>query len=202
MKLLSLDLSTKTGYCILNTDTQELLEYGKIEAGHLDEHGPYPRNYSKLAQFLALQLNDLVERVKPDTIVIEQTNMGRQRFTQKVLEFLHCAFLLTVPESYPIVYISTSKWRSALQMKLTKEDKKNNSLVNKAKKVAAATNTSIQAQKAALGVKGKKTWKHLSVEYVNQKYNKGFKQKDNDITDSICLALAYLAGAPHCCGID
>jgi hypothetical protein len=87
-------------------------------------------------------------------------------------------------------------------MKLTKEDKKNNSLVNKAKKVAAATNTSIQAQKAALGVKGKKTWKHLSVEFVNQKYNKQFKQKDNDITDSICLALAYLAGAPHCCGID
>lgn len=202
MKLLSLDISTKTGFAIIDTETQELLEYGKITAGHLDEYGPFPRNYSKLAQFLAKELCSLIEKVKPDTIVIEQTNMGRQRFTQKCLEFLHCAFLLSVPESYDLVYISTSKWRSALQMKLTKEDKKNNSLVNKAKRVAAATNTSIQAQKSALGVRGKKTWKHLSVEFVNRKYNKEFKQKDNDVTDAICLGLAYLAGAPHCCGID
>jgi hypothetical protein len=202
MKLLSLDVSTKTGFAIIDTDTETLIEYGKIEAGHLDEYGPFPRNYSKLAQAASLMITDLLARTKPDLIVVEQTNLGRARFTQKILEFLHCAFLMTVPESYPIVYISTSKWRSALQMKLTKEDRQNNTLVNKAKRVAKNTSTSIQSQKSALGVKGKITWKHLSVKFVNQKFNKEFKQKDNDITDAVCLGMAYLAGAPHCCGMD
>jgi hypothetical protein len=87
-------------------------------------------------------------------------------------------------------------------MKLTKEDRQNNTLVNKAKRVAKNTSTSIQSQKSALNVRGKVGWKHLSVRYVNEKYGTKFLMKDNDITDSICLALAYLAGAPHCCGIE
>jgi hypothetical protein len=142
--------------------------------------------------------------VRPDVVVVEETNpSGRAgRYSQKCLEFLHCAFLLTIPENYKVVYISTSKWRSALQIKLSKDDRKNNSLVNQAKKAAKISNTSVFAKKAALGVKGKVNWKHLSVRFVNEKYNTSFKMKDNDVADSICLGLAYINGAPHCVGME
>lgn len=205
MKILSLDISTKTGFAVIDSEDHKIIEHGLIRPAHtVEQLGEYPRSYVAMAMELATGLCSLIDRVAPDVIVVEETNPGGRagRYSQKMLEYLHCAFLITLPVKHTIKYISTSVWRRTLQMKLSKDDKKNNSLVNAAKRSSKESGVSIYEQKAKLKVKGKVTWKHLSVRYVNEKYGTAFLMKDNDVTDAVCMALAFLAGAPACYGMD
>ena len=133
--------------------------------------------------------------------VIEETNGSRARYTQKILEYIHCLFLDRFFElknslfDFPqeVIYISTSMWRKAIGIVMSKEDKKNNSKILKAKKEGRS--------KTDLGIRGKVTTKHLSVRHVNDKFGLNLKLKNNNEADSICLAEAYLAGAVRADGI-
>ena len=125
--------------------------------------------------------------------------MGKQRYSQKALEFIHLATLVALrPLDIPIVYISSSAWRSALGITMTKEDKKNNAKLSKAKKLS--TDSGCPVDKKKVGVRGKIGKKHLAVRYINSVYNLDLLMKDNDIADAIALGLAYLKGAVHCDG--
>jgi hypothetical protein len=84
-----------------------------------------------------------------------------------------------------VVYISTSAWRKATQVALSKQDKDVNRKINQGK------------SKKELGVKGKTTTKHVSVRVANEMYGKDYKTKDNDITDAILLGVAYFRGVPE-----
>lgn len=214
MKVLALDVATKTGFAVFDKDED-------LEQGVLVEHGllkmpqtikemveAYPWNYIHATQQMAKQLTDLVARVQPDVIVIEETNLGKQRYTQKLLEFLHNA-LLTSLEKYPetygmmtpkVYYLSSRVWRSVLGLQMTKDDKKNNKALRVAKERAEMFGVTVD--KKAIGVKGKVGWKHLSVRFVNDKFDLKFKQKDNDVADAICLAIAFAAGAEPSTGND
>ena len=82
MKIMGLDISTKTGWAI-------------IENGRLQEHGLIPtpdfmdaimEDYRllKRAEHQATELASLVQSHNPDVIVIEQTNAGKFRTAQNL----------------------------------------------------------------------------------------------------------------------
>lgn len=203
MRILCLDISTHAGYAVF--DDGQLAFYGIVKnLDVVDKFGTYPSNYWLAASNIAQQLAELVKNYNPDVIVVEETNLGKQRYTQKLLEFIHCHFLaftraMNVVDK--ITYISSSAWRKTIGVSLSKEDKKNNSKVYRAKKVAKETGVSVHAAKKALGVKGKVNKKHVAVRFVNEKFGLSLKVKDNDIADAICLGVAYQSGAQHCDGV-
>jgi len=194
MKVLSLDVSTKTGWAVFNN--KKLIDTGVIvNPKSVLEYGQYPYCYIYSTRSVIKQIASLVDIHEPDTIVVEETNKGKNRYTQKVLEFLHCSLLLELentPYSDKIKYVNTSDWRKTLNVYLTKDDKKNNSKVYKAKKQGKT--------KKEVGVKGKINKKHVSVRVANTLFNLTLKQKDNDIADAILLGAAYIEGVSICDG--
>lgn len=178
-KVLALDLSTSTGWALL--EGEELLAYGALDAPSTNK-GSYPWNYLNVAKQLALSVKAVVDQHKPNLVVIEELNAARQRHSQKLLSFIHFAVLDQLEWVQEVVYVDTSAWRKTLGIKLTKEQRQQNKLS--------------KAKKKALGIAGKVTVKHLAVAYCTEKYRIPFKQKDNDICDAICQALAHYRGCP------
>ncbi len=175
MLILGLDLSTKTGYGLIDSDGR-LVDYGVYhvdgeESNHqlCDEYHIFFR-----AQKIANIIHDqLVVKLCPDYIFIEQTNLGNKRETQKLLEFIHYCVLEKIfvsGKAAGVHYVDTSRWKSTLEIRMNKEDRQHNKLV-KTKKA-----------------RGKITSKHLSVRWANDKYNLNLKLKDNDAADAIALA--------------
>lgn len=210
MRLLSFDVSTKTGFAVIDeTDGEvKLIERGLLKLPKkVAEYGPYPWGYLTAVRAMSTMLTEKFLNVAPDVLVIEETNLGRQRYTQKILEFLHHDLLVAISHLVtpcPVYYLSTSKWRSALGLSFNTADKRNNKLLRKAKDRAELVGTAakLAEEKKALGVKGRVTPKHLAVRYVNDKFGLALKIKDNDIADAICLIMGFLAGAEHCTGND
>ncbi len=131
MKILSLDLSTKSGWSII--DNGKLICYGlvvsKIEGDSFSND--YPHNYIRAAKQMAVDLKEIAIKNKPDYIVIEETNKGKNRFSQKCLEFIHYA----INESFgcKVHYIDTSEWRSLLEISLDKEQRSDNKEIKQAR---------------------------------------------------------------------
>jgi hypothetical protein len=206
MKVLALDVSTKTGWAVFdNSDGMPLIErltkYGLIKnPDKIDTYGKYPWSYLNAASAMGQQILALAHTEKPDVIVIEETNGSRgSRYTQKILEFLHCCILeRLVNLEIPVYYINSSSWRSTLGLVLSKEDKKANKKLKVAKKLSAATGKKLN--RTELGIRGIVNKKHIAIRYVNETYCKNFLVKDNDICDAICLGTAYLKGCSICDG--
>lgn len=101
----------------------------KVDGDHTSP--TYPYNFLSMAQLQAKQILQLVEKFDPDVIIIEETNKGRNRFAQKQLEFIHFAVAEALHHHIKdgrrkLVYIDTSKWRSLLQIEMSKEDREQN----------------------------------------------------------------------------
>jgi hypothetical protein len=180
--ILALDVSTKTGWALFRDD--KLIEYGQLHSKVEDfnvndfpDHSPkYPFNIIDAASLMVDKIMELVAKFCPTDIVIENTVKGRNRHTQRCLEFLHCLLLLRL-RGRRIVYLDPSTWRFALKLRLNGDQKKNNQLVSQGKK------------------RGRVTKKHLAINWVNETYDLHFKVKDNDICDAIGLGSAFLAKA-------
>ena len=209
MKVLALDISTKTGWALLEDNRINaqpvLLNYGLIntseEVKKLKKQKEYPWGFFLACAHTADELIDLITKTEAKNIVIEETNPGGRgnRYSQKILEYIHCLLILGLDKSdIKVYYINSSEWRRALGLVLSKDDKKNNKLLKKAKDIAEATKTNLD--KTKLGIKGKVTKKHVAVRWVNERYNKDFKIKDNDTCEAICLGCAYIKGAKICNG--
>lgn len=237
MRLLCLDLSTKTGWSIIE-DNAKLIEFGnikkKIEGD--ETSSDYPNNYIKMAKDISFDVIQLIKKFHPDYIIIEETNKGKNRYSQKALEFIHFAvndILYACPFKCPIVYLDTSEWRYLLNLSLNKDQRKTNKEIKlqrdnvrtllerqfdqdhpQSYSLACAhkkkrdrnfaikeymkirtewVNEKLRSFRSKVDGKvvGKINMKTLSVEYVNNELGTKFKKKDNDITDSICLGLAY-----------
>jgi len=186
MKVLGLDLSSNTGFALLSE--QGLISYGNVTAdGVIREHRLPEYNSIYVAKAIANRLARVIIKEKPDLVIIEQTNLGRARDSQKVLEFIHFAvleMLETLNLDSVSHYVDTSAWRGALEIKLSKEQRKHNSELSKKKRSIVAAGNKVSNKKG----EGKITWKHLSVEWANKNFNLGLILKDNDIADAIALA--------------
>lgn len=179
MKVLGLDLSSQTGFAILDTEVQSkpasLIKYGLIVAPANKDYPLAEYRYLDVATRISDAIGDTIQKYKPNLIYIEQSNRGKNRHSQKFIEFIHCK-VLTVIQSLgyenKIVYIDTSFWRKVLNQRLTKDQRLHNKAVKQGK------------------LRGKITPKHLSVVWVNKTYNTDFLLKNNDIADAICVATA------------
>lgn len=173
MKVLGIDMATKTGFGLV-VDGQ-LKSYGLLSRPEISQGSEELEDFYllRIANAVAKMVWDLYEKEKPDFMFIEQTNQGSFRSTQKQLEFLHAVLLqlfLNNDLTEKVFYVDTSKWRSSLEVKLSKEQRKH----NKAVKTGSA--------------KGKVTPKHLAVAWANATYSLELLKKDHDIADSIAIA--------------
>lgn len=185
MKVLSLDISTKTGWALFDVgqgiklldyglllSKEEGIKYDKFDANSIQLILKTVDNFSSL-------IKELIIKASPDLIVVEQTNLGRQRIVQKLLEWLHFCCISIVRDlsgDYPS-FIDSSEWRKIVNLKLTKEDKDRNKALKKCKG------------------RGKINKKHLAVRIANELFKSNLKEvlkmKDNDIADAILIGLAF-----------
>lgn len=210
VRVLALDISTNAGWALLegarpfcDSNDIRVLDYGNIvEPKSIHEHGRYPYNYHKVSDLMAERFYDKwVKLGRPEVIVIEEINLGKNRLSQRALDWIHKATVTKfADEPVQIYYINSSEWRKTLGVRLSKEQKKSNAKLSKAKRLAAERGERLD--KKALGISGKFTIKHASVQWVAENLGLNFKLKDNDICDAICVAAAYLRGAEVCDGLD
>ncbi|MDE2103616.1 MAG: hypothetical protein KGL39_40635 [Patescibacteria group bacterium] len=201
MRILGLDISTKTGWALVDYEAGKeprLLSSGVIRlSGPVVGYagGKYPWSYLGAADVESADIMGLIREQLPDVVVIEEVNLGRSRYAQRILEFIHCQFLMALRAmvsddgALNVVYVSSSVWRQCLGLKLTSAQRRDNARLSRAKAEASASGTRLN--KKALGLRGKVTKKHLALAYANQRYGLQLRVKDNDIADAICLATAY-----------
>ena len=134
-----------------------LVDRGCVKLGKtVREMGQYPWNYVRASQQVADALAALVDKYSPDVIVIEETNKSRARYSQKALEFIHCAFLKLMYDRVPsptVAYISSSEWRKTLCQGLSSDQKSANKRLSKAKSLAQRNGETLD--KKELGIAGK-----------------------------------------------
>jgi hypothetical protein len=208
VRVLSLDISTSTGWASIDTDVgPPSLQYGTIVLPkRARDYASHPWGYFLAAKELAKLLLARVEAQPIDVLVVEETNGARARFTQKVLEYCHFAFLdafFAQPVGrglVKLVYLNTSEWRKVTDTKMTKEDKNRNAKLSRHKRNASIKGSKLD--KKALGISGKTTIKHVAIRRVQELYGLELLAKDDDIADAILLVHAYINGAKPCTGND
>ncbi|GAC1694086.1 MAG: hypothetical protein NVS9B9_16510 [Ktedonobacteraceae bacterium] len=204
MRLLALDLSTSTGYAVF--DDGVLSSYGVVaNERKVSSYGDYPWSLMAAVRDISSKIFEIIDHFEPDAIVIEEVTKSRNYFSQKALDWLHQSVLLfiegtnkTDPRKIEVSYVFPASWRKALDLRLSKEDKKLNSKLSKAK--ANAKKTGSKLDKKTLGIRGRFGKKHVALRYVNETFGFSLKVKDDDIADAICLGLGFLKGAVKCDG--
>lgn len=180
--VLAIDPSSHTGWALL-TDGQ-LIKYGKLDFPCKDSSWPFGiRDWVKET---AAGIFALIQSHKFDKLLIERPNSSRWRDSQNYLDWLAfelISLLLDGGYKESLCYVNTSDWRKAINLKLNAEQKKQNKMVSQAKKEGKMLKVNGKR-------KGRVTKKHLSVQWVNEKFGMKFKLKDNDICDSICVGMS------------
>ena len=181
MRILALDASTKCGWALFENGAYArsgALPQIKVEDFNVNaepNHSRfYPYNVVDAARQVAVKVGNLVGETGPDVVVVENTVRGRNRNTQRLLEFCHLEILRMLRNAVPVVYMDPSEWRKIVDMRLSVADKVNNKAVSAGKK------------------RGRIKQKHLSVRMVNELYGLDLILKDNDQADAILLGLAYV----------
>jgi Holliday junction resolvasome RuvABC endonuclease subunit len=135
MKLLSLDLSTKSsGFAIF--ESGKLQKSGVIPRQTYKGHSKdkYPTKSAKLSKLMAEKVAELVEEVDPDFIVIEEISVGGKQGTTQVksLPVLHGILMYLIIDRIDTTYfmppggkmkshgVELSGWRNVLKPKLRK----------------------------------------------------------------------------------
>lgn len=131
MKVIALDLSTSSGVSIF--ESGKLIDYTvikhKVKGNNSSED--YPYNYLDMADQIALKVCACILAAKPDYVVIEETNKGKERFRQKQLEFIHSAVARSIRKldhKVKIRYIDTSAWRNILSISLNSDQREQNKI--------------------------------------------------------------------------
>jgi hypothetical protein len=213
-KVLALDMSTKTGWSLFHNMMDDvglqLIEYGQLEQIHTPK-GDYPGSFLVWADQVFEQVANLVDRVNPDVIVIEETSAGSKAiYTQKILEWIHYLFAeFVVDRGTRIVYIMTEEWRRETGCSMSKEEKKRNAQVSKLKskqrKEILADESLTKEERDALLKKvrakvdgkivGRTGRKHVNIRRANEVFGSYFKEplrkRDEDLADSLMLGFCY-----------
>lgn len=192
--ILSLDVSTKTGWAFLLSSEhgETLLDYGRLEQIHTPD-GMYPESFVKWAYSVFEKIKELIDQKQPTLIVIEETSAGSKAiYTQKILEWIH--FLVAqfiVDKNLKVGYIMTEEWRRETGCLMSKEESKRNKEVRKYKQKNA---TKIAYDENGKRI-GKITRKHVNIRRANEVFGEfldvPFRKKNEDEADA-CL-IAYCA---------
>jgi hypothetical protein len=193
-RILSLDMSTKTGWALMvSSESGVALEaYGKIPQIHTPD-GEYPGNFIVWAREIFWQIVKIVDDSAPDVLVIEETASGSKAiYTQKILEWIHflVADMIT-QHQMKAVYLLTEQWRRETGCLMSKEESKRNKQVREYKKKNATT--------IAYDIEGKRigkiTRKHVNIRRANEVFGSflttPLRKKDEDTADSLLLGYCY-----------
>jgi len=122
-----------------------------------------------------------------DYIIIEQTNKGRDRWKQKLLEWLHHELCKRFNYGYrfEICYIDTITWRRILSIKVTKEEKRSNRKIR-------AYNIEAKNDPDKKMIQGIVKIKDAAIDFCEKTFNLKMKKKDNNVAEAICLGYAWL----------
>ena len=212
MVILSLDLSCSIGWALLKGENKEnpvILDSGVLKFNQpILSTGEYPWCYLTVSKIMQGKVKELLQSIKYpiDVIVVEEINLGKRVYSQKILEYIHLQVLeLLRPwaeqdPKHAVKYIRSSEWRKVLGINYSKEDKLNNKKIKEINRLAKKSDKSVNDLKKENDLKGKITKKHVAIRYVNDFFNLTLRPKDDDIADAICLALSYFKGARFCNG--
>lgn len=193
-RILSLDVSTKTGWALLARHGQffTLEDYGKIDKTKEPE-GMYPANFVEWAGEVFTSINLLIAKYSPDVLVIEETASGSKSiYSQKILEWIHFLLANYIKETkIKAVYLMTEQWRRETGCLMSKDESKHNKDVKKYKE-KAGTNIAYDINGKRIG---KITRKHVNIRRANEIFARFLKEplrkKDEDTADSLLLAYCY-----------
>ena len=195
-RILALDISTKTGWSLLESDGKDfkLLDYGKIDKTSEPE-GQYPINFVEWAESVVDEILSIISTQRPDVLVIEETASGSKSiYSQKILEWIHflvANHIRNVHYKYKSVYLLTEQWRRETGCLMSKDESKRNKDVKKYKE-KAGTNIAYDINGKRIG---KITRKQVNVRRANEVFSKFLKeplrQKDEDTADSLLLGYCY-----------
>ena len=193
--VLSLDVSSKTGFCFFATNGEEmrLSDYGQIPKVECPPQYEFPESYIEWAKEIFSTLEVLIVKYQPEVLVIEQTCAGsKSAFSQKILEWIH--FLLAdyiVAKDFTVKYLLTGEWRKEVGSYMNAEEKKHNKAVKDYKK-KNKTKVAKDANGKRIGIVGKK---HVTIRLINSVFadqlTEPLKRKDEDTADAIALGLCY-----------
>lgn len=193
-RVLSLDISTKTGYALIvsSNDGIFLESYGTLPKIS-EPIGLYPSNYIDWAYQCFEKILELIDRFAPEVLVVEETSKGsKNAMSQKILEFIHFLLAKFIKETgIKSVYVMTEQWRREIGCQMSKVEKDRNKEVRDYKK---KNNTNIAYDK-----NGKRTGligrKHVNIRRVSEIFAdqliRPLKRKDEDLADGLGLAACY-----------
>lgn len=193
-RVLSLDISTKTGYALLISDESgiELEDWGQMPQIPQPD-GPYPHSFVDWAYKCFEKIVELIDRLAPDVLVIEETASGsKSAHSQKILEFIHWNVAKFIKDTgIRATYVLTEQWRRETGCKMTKEESKHNKEVKKYKE---KNETKIAYNEDGKRV-GKIGRKHVNVRRANEVFGQFLpellRKKDEDTADALLLAYCY-----------
>lgn len=193
-RILALDISTKTGWSLMDSDGKDftLIDYGKIDKVSEPE-GQYPGNYVDWAEGILNEIQLLIQMNKPSVLVIEETASGSKSiYSQKILEWIHFCVANHIKKcNIKAIYLLTEQWRRETGCLMSKDESKHNKEVKKYKE-KAGTNIAYDINGKRIG---KITRKHVNVRRANEVFSKYLKtplrQKDEDTADSLLLGYCY-----------
>lgn len=193
-RILALDVSTKTGWSLMDSDGKDfkLITYGKIDKTSEPE-GQYPANFVDWAESVVEVIWGIVVLKQANVLVIEETASGSKSiYSQKILEFIHFCLAKRIKESnMRAVYLLTEQWRRETGCLMSKDESKHNKDVKKYKE-KAGTNIAYDINGKRIG---KITRKHVNIRRANEVFSKflsePLRKKDEDTADSLLLAYCY-----------
>lgn len=187
MKILSLDVSSKTGWAFfLRENDLHLEEYGLIET--IKPNCEYPRQMLLWSKNAFVAIKGLIEEFDPDQIIIEETSKGsKNHLSQKFLEFVHFQLATyIVSRNIPVHYFQTGTWRFIIGAKMNKTEKENNKKIKKAKEQGVSVVKNEDGKRI-----GRITKKHINVRLANETFGLNLKLKNNNEADAIGMGIAY-----------
>ena len=191
-RILALDMSTKTGYAVIDIDedTFDLIDDGTLEKISEPE-GRYPENYLDWSAKCISQIIDIYDKFQPDELVIEETAKGsKNNMSQKIVEFIHYELALCFEHGgimfdKPRRFFLTEEWRRIVGCRMNDAEKKQNAEVRKQRKKGIKVCKDKDGKR--IGLIGKK---HVNVRRANEVYGLELILKDEDRADALLLAHA------------
>jgi hypothetical protein len=202
LKIVALDLSSHSGVAYFDSKQPQLLidafDYSisyktpiatetKKQSGKVryNPKGRHPYDFIDYVEAYTFGLYEKVMSLNADIVVIEQTNKGRDRWRQKLLEWLHFSFCQKIRDERTVHYIDTREWRNLLNLKVSRDQKSANRRIRKHNKEA-------KINKELKRLTGITNQKKLAIQFAEDMFDITMRAKDNDIADAICIGYAYL----------
>lgn len=197
-RYISLDLSTNTGYAIFEHESHayNLIKYGvftkKVKnykaniRSFKDFTDDYPENYLITANTISAMCINIILVNEIDCVVIEHPEHGKQRMSQRLLEWVHLTLIQKLRKlQVPFKYILVKDWRQIVNcyIKNFPELHEQNKQIRKIKNKTGKKIATIEGKRI-----GCINQKKLSIIIANNTYNLNIK--NDNIADAINMGRA------------